>query len=116
VLVSESTKDKQTFEQKDAHKRPGELTCEIHYPTIKNTKYTVIVGLLDSKPYEVFAIPYEVAKGYKNGFLSKTKSGVYNLIASLDEKSTIHTNLTGDMSDTEAALTRLISTSLRHGA
>lgn len=116
VLVSESTKDKQTFEQKDAPKRPGELPCEIHHPTIKNTKYTVIVGLLDSKPYEVFAIPYEVAKGYKNGFLSKTKSGVYNLIASLDEKSTIHTNVTGDMSDTEAALTRLISTSLRHGA
>jgi ribonucleoside-diphosphate reductase alpha chain len=116
VLITESTKDKQTFEQKDAPKRPGELPCEIHYPTIKNIKYTVIVGLLDSKPYEVFAIPYEVAKGYKNGFLSKTKSGVYNLIASLDEKSTIHTNLTGDMSDTEAALTRLISTSLRHGA
>ena len=116
VLVSESTKDKQTFEQKDAPKRPSELPCEIHHPTIKNTKYTVIVGLLDSKPYEVFAIPYEVVKGYKNGFLSKTKSGVYNLIASLDEKSTIHTNLTGDMSDTEAALTRLISTSLRHGA
>jgi len=116
VLVSESTKDKQTFEQKDAPKRPSELPCEIHHPTIKNTKYTVIVGLLDSKPYEVFAIPYEVAKGYKNGFLSKTKSGVYNLIASLDEKSTIHTDLTGDMSDTEAALTRLISTSLRHGA
>lgn len=116
VLVSESTKDKQTFEQKDAPKRPSELPCEIHHPTIKNTKYTVIVGLLDSKPYEVFAIPYEVAKGYKNGFLSKTKSGVYNLIASLEEKSTIHTNLTGDMSDTEAALTRLISTSLRHGA
>ena len=116
VLVSESAKDKQTFEQKDAPKRPNELPCEIHHPTIKNTKYTVIVGLLDSKPYEVFAIPYEVAKGYKNGFLSKTKSGVYNLIASLDEKSTIHTNVTGDMSDTEAALTRLISTSLRHGA
>ena len=116
VLVSESTKDKQTFEQKDAPKRPSELPCEIHHPTIKNTKYTVIVGLLDSKPYEVFAIPYEVAKEYKNGFLSKTKSGVYNLIASLDEKSTIHTNVTGDMSDTEAALTRLISTSLRHGA
>jgi len=116
VLVSESTKDKQTFEQKDAPKRPSELPCEIHHPTIKNTKYTVIVGLLDSKPYEVFAIPYEVVKGYKNGFLSKTKSGVYNLIASLDEKSTIHTNVTGDMSDTEAALTRLISTSLRHGA
>jgi len=116
VLITESTKDKQTFEQKDAPKRPSELPCEIHHPTIKNTKYTVIVGLLDSKPYEVFAIPYEVAKGYKNGFLSKTKSGVYNLIASLDEKSTIHTNVTGDMSDTEAALTRLISTSLRHGA
>lgn len=38
------------------------------------------------------------------------------MIASLDEKSTIHTDVTGNMSDTEAALTRLISTSLRHGA
>ena len=116
VLVSTDTKKKEEFEYHDAPKRPSELACDIHHPTIKNTKYTVIVGLLDNKPYEVFAIPFEVAKGYKNGFLSKTKSGVYNLIASLDEKSTIHTDVTGNMSDTEAALTRLISTSLRHGA
>ena len=116
VLVSTDTKKKEEFEYHDAPKRPSELACDIHHPTIKNTKYTVIVGLLHNKPYEVFAIPFEVAKGYKNGFLSKTKSGVYNLIASLDEKSTIHTDVTGNMSDTEAALTRLISTSLRHGA
>lgn len=116
VLVSTDTKKKEEFEYHDAPKRPSELSCDIHHPTIKNTKYTVIVGLLDNKPYEVFAIPFEVAKGYKNGFLSKSKSGVYNLIASLDEKSTIHTDVTGNMSDTEAALTRLISTSLRHGA
>ena len=116
VLVSTDTKKKEEFEYHDAPKRPSELACDIHHPTIKNTKYTVIVGLLDNKPYEVFAIPFEVVKGYKNGFLSKSKSGVYNLIASLDEKSTIHTDVTGNMSDTEAALTRLISTSLRHGA
>ena len=116
VLVSTDTKKKEEFEYHDAPKRPSELACDIHHPTIKNTKYTVIVGLLHNKPYEVFAIPFEVAKGYKNGFLSKSKSGVYNLIASLDEKSTIHTDVTGNMSDTEAALTRLISTSLRHGA
>ena len=116
VLVSTDTKKKEEFEYHDAPKRPSELSCDIHHPTIKNTKYTVIVGLLDNKPYEVFAIPFEVVKGYKNGFLSKSKSGVYNLIASLDEKSTIHTDVTGNMSDTEAALTRLISTSLRHGA
>jgi len=116
VLVSTDAKKKEGFEYHDAPKRPSELSCDIHHPTIKNTKYTVIVGLLDNKPYEVFAIPFEVVKGYKNGFLSKSKSGVYNLIASLDEKSTIHTDVTGNMSDTEAALTRLISTSLRHGA
>ena len=116
VLVSTDDKKREEFEYHDAPKRPSELSCDIHHPTIKNTKYTVIVGLLDNKPYEVFAIPFEVAKGYKNGFLSKSKSGVYNLIASLDEKSTIHTDVTGNMSDTEAALTRLISTSLRHGA
>lgn len=116
VLVSTDAKKREEFEYHDAPKRPSELSCDIHHPTIKNTKYTVIVGLLDNKPYEVFAIPFEVAKGYKNGFLSKSKSGVYNLIASLDEKSTIHTDVTGNMSDSEAITTRLISTALRHGS
>lgn len=116
VLITESTKNKpDTFEYKDAPKRPKQLPCNIHHINLKNEKFTVLIGILNENPYEVFVVPFEIAKDYKNGFLNKKKSGIYNLTISLNEEVGIYTDVTGNMSDTEAALTRLISTSLRHG-
>lgn len=116
VLITESTKNKpDTFEYKDAPKRPKQLPCNIHHINLKNEKFTVLIGILNENPYEVFVVPFEIVKDYKNGFLNKKKSGIYNLTISLNEEVSIYTDVTGNMSDTEAALTRLISTSLRHG-
>ena len=116
VLVSDTAKKTQSFEYHDAPKRPTQLQCDIHHVNLKGDKYTVLVGMLDEKPYEVFVVPYDLAKGYNTGFLNKKKSGLYNLTVSIDEEVSIYTDIAGDMSDTEAALTRMISTSLRHGA
>lgn len=119
VLVSESAPktSELVFEYKDAPKRPRVLECELFTPVAKGKRWLVLVGLHHGKPYEVFAFPYtedlKTVSSYHSGTLEKQKSGTYNLvtaggtlldIASLFEK------------DEEEALTRLISTALRHGA
>jgi len=97
--------------------RPKSLDCDIHHLTSAGKKWVVLVGLLGKDPYEIFAMKQaglHLPPGLKAGKLVKEKSGVYHLE-------------TGDgwvlsdirkffESDEQEALTRLISTSLRHGA
>lgn len=116
VLVTEPTIKKDTFEQHDAPKRPETLNCDIKRTKVKGNIFTVIVGLYDGKPYEVFAIPSSIMEGYSSGILTKKSRGMYNLTCSLDEGIIIMKDITQTMSDEQEALTRLISTSLRHGA
>lgn len=112
VLVSKVNQPVSKFEYHDAPKRPKCLPAEVHTTSVKGTKWNVIVGLYDGKPYEVFAVPHFT--GDKAFEICKVKRGHYSLISSdgetvLDEiNSRIHT-------EAEANLTRIISTSLRHG-
>ena len=73
-----------------------------------------MVGMLGEEPYEVFA--------GKNGFIDrkvkhakviKRKRGHYEAVL---EDNTIIDNIADHITDEEAAITRLISLSLRHGA
>lgn len=121
VLITDNTKDNNKFEYKDAVKRPKSIPCDIYHMQYKGTMHTILVGILDNKPYEVFAIENSIAKNYTTGKLSKESGGKYNLITSdsMDDNSSIvhiDTNITSSMSDEQAVITRLISTSLRHGA
>lgn len=116
VLVTESNKPKDSFEQRDAPKRPETLNCDIKRLKVKGNIFTVIVGLFDNKPYEVFAIPSSVMEGYSSGILTKKAKGNYTLTCSLDDEISIMKDITSDMTDEQEAITRLISTSLRHGA
>ena len=110
VLVSESSKDKQTFEQKDAPKRPKELDGEVHLISVKGVSYKVIIGLFDNKPYEIFIDKSENKISGKGIILKKARGNYFF------KKNDITTDITSNMSDEEAAITRLVSTSLRHGA
>ena len=74
------------------------------------------MGLLDSKPYEVFAVPALLMEGFDSGILTKKARGVYNLTCSLDKELSIIKDIAKDMTDEQEVITRLISTSLRHGA
>jgi len=65
---------------------------------------------------EVFIIPAKIAKDYETGTLTKMKSATYNLTYSLDEQAMIVRDITENMTDEQEAITRLVSTSLRHGA
>lgn len=110
VLVSD-TDTPITFEQRDAIKRPEKLQAESHIVSVRGNKFNVLVGLMDDKPYEVFAFGGEhFKKG--GGKLIKEKKGKYTYVS-----DTTHSlDIVSGMTDEQAAITRLISTSLRHGA
>lgn len=110
VLVS-NTKKENKFEYRDAPKRPEILNCEIHTTISKGVKWNVIVGLLDEHPYEVFAVSYFTNESHLK--LKKYKRGRYDL---LKKEETYSEDITSEMNDEQEVVTRLISTSLRHGA
>lgn len=59
VLVREEEKQKDSeslFHYIDAQERPEILNCEIHRLQAKGEYWFVLVGLLNSKPYEIFLI------------------------------------------------------------
>lgn len=116
VLVSQKDdKSGTNFEYRDAPKRPKSLPCKIHKSSSKGEHWLVIVGLLDDKPYEVFCVrnDFNLSNQTIQGDLIKVKKGEYRL--DLRELGTIE-EITSEMTDEQEAVTRLISTSLRHGA
>lgn len=110
VLISNSIKDDK-FVQHQAPKRPKTLDCDIYKATSKGQKFTVLVGLYDNKPYELFATTNAIGIKEDKGKITKVKKGVYKLHTESNEVP----QLMEHMSPEEQAITRLISTSLRHG-
>jgi ribonucleoside-diphosphate reductase alpha chain len=107
-----------------ARKRPAELECDIHRANVKGETYMVLVGLLDGKPYEVFAGLSELVeapKKSKKGRLIKNgkRDGVatYNLIIPVgdDDELAFKDVVTLFDNPLYGILTRMISLSLRHG-
>ena len=125
VLTTSKTPKNSVFSRPDninftfAPKRPKSLPAEIHHCSIKGTPWVVIVGLLNEKPYEVFAGELNdlyIPKTCKNGTITKTKSGTYSLTikirnSEVEFKEIANTLMTAE----QKALTRMISLSLRHG-
>jgi len=126
VIVKESDSD-QPLEIVESHapKRPKELSCDIHRTTIKGETYLVLVGMLNDRPYEIFAgleehveVPKKVRSGtlIKNG---KNKEGIvtYNLRIPLGEDDGMVFKDVVNLFDNpeNGALTRAMSLSLRHG-
>jgi ribonucleoside-diphosphate reductase alpha chain len=113
VTASESKEDEIVYN--DAPKRPISLECEIYHPKVKGETYTVVIGLLKGKVYEVFASAEEIAKGHSVAYNKKIKSGHYRLISRAESEETIHDNIGINMSDEEEMFTRALSGALRHG-
>jgi len=99
-----------------APKRPKTLSCDIHHLTVSGDKWIVLVGLLGEDPYEIFAFKKKninLSEKFKHGKLSKIRKGKYDLELdgfTLEDLKELFE------SDEQEALTRMISTSLRHGA
>ena len=124
VLVTNDSVESEEFPQHAAPKRPDLLDCDIHHTTIKGDKWVVLVGLMDSKPYEVLAGEaslIEIPKRYDKGTLTKhnfkTKNNRYDLTFGYNGDSiTVKDVVKAFDNPTDAAFTRMISLGLRHGA
>lgn len=104
-----------------APKRPKSLPADVHLTTVNGDPYYVVVGLLEGDPYEVFTGKNEkkdgqaIHKKIVHGNVTKKSKSVWELSSEIDpELSFILTN--GHSDETADALTRMISTALRHGA
>jgi len=113
VLVTQDSKPKVDFPQHDAPKRPQTLQGELHIAKAQGETYAVIIGLLEGKPYEVFAALSQDYKPQK-GQIVKIKRGVYRWIGA-DGTIIENLNILSEFS-TERMLTLTISMLLRHGA
>ena len=104
---------KKGFESKDATKRPKVLAAEAHVVSVAGESIQVYVGLLDGIPYEVFAYPNGNGGTRGEGEITKIKRNEYVFTKGNNTPDKVLTEI---MSDEQAAITRLISLSLRHGA
>ena len=123
VLVDANAKQKDDgFSVHHAPKRPIELECEIHTPTIKGEKWVVLIGLLDGRPYEVMgglSEYIEIPKKYKKGILikhsRKTVPNRYDLHLQNGDDIVIRDIVKLFDNPNHAGYTRTISLALRHG-
>jgi hypothetical protein len=95
------------------------MKAELHHLTVQKRKYYVAVGLYGGDPYEVFTGNNYDAEGEVyipnkifEGTIVKKKRGSYEFCA---EEGECYSLTNGHADDTADALTRSISTGLRHG-
>ena len=124
VLVTDSEKNKSCFAASEGTQRPELLECDIHHTTIKGEKWTVLVGLLEGRPYEVLGglsnlieIPKSFTKGELTKVKYKTKNNQYNLrVGNNGDAMVVRDVVKVFDNPNNSAFTRMISLSLRHGA
>ena len=124
VLVPKDNQSPVSFKTYEAPKRPDELDCHIHHASIKGEAWTILVGLLDGRPYEVMGglqKYIEIPKKYKQGIIIKhhykTKNSQYDLsIGKNGDEILIKDIVSVFDNPNHAGFTRTISLALRHGS
>lgn len=110
VLIENKAEEKEVL---PAH-RPKQVVCDVHHVTVKSKEYFVLVGLVNDKPYEVFAGRNGfLKKKIKHGTVTRVRKGYYKAEF---EDGTELVPLTAASDEHEEAMTRLISTALHQGA
>jgi ribonucleoside-diphosphate reductase alpha chain len=121
VLVKKSESMFKTYE---APERPDELECSIHHGTIQGEAWTILVGLMDGRPYEVMGGLqkfFEIPKKYTEGIIvkhsRKSRNSIYDLkIGKNGDEFRIKDIVAVFDNPNHAGFTRTISLALRHGA
>jgi len=132
VLVSKKKKKKSRDEEREngsisyhsAPRRPKALKCSINHATISGEKWTILVGLLSERPYEVIgglAKYVEIPKKYHEGTIikhpRKTMNSKYDLIFGENGDEIVIKDIVSVFDNpNHSAFTRTISLALRHGA
>lgn len=114
-ILSDNNEKKVEFPETHAPKRPKELKADLSIVRAKGCIYAIIVGLLENKPYEVFAFALDKDTKVKeqHGKIVKIAKGSYDFIGEKDTIKNIHLN--NELAE-EKAHTYFISMLLRHGA
>ena len=122
VLVSSTNNN--LFKSHEAPERPVELVCHIHHATIRGEDWTVMVGLLDGRPYEVMGglqkyieIPKKHRKGIIIKHAYKSRNSRYDLQIGKNGDGFLIKDIVSVFDNpNHAGYTRTISLALRHGA
>lgn len=115
ILVSDN-KPKTEFAELRAPKRPKSLKADLYTIVQSGTKYVVIVGLMDNRPYEIFAyeIPKDLKIDSKNGEIIKVSKGHYMYKSDNYSCENVHNSNDNNIEKKAAAL--YVSMLLRHRA
>lgn len=128
VLVTNSKKEetKELFNEHNAPKRPESLDCDIHQVKIKGEAWTIFVGLMDGKPYEIMGgkssfvnISKKIVKGklVKNSKKAGSSKSIYDLHYGDEDAPTIIKDVVRTFENpTEGEFSRMVSLALRHGS
>jgi len=121
VLISDERNGK--FKYNSAPKRPVILDCDIHSTSIDGKQHIIIIGLVDKKPYEIFAgeqtkikIPRRYIRGkiIKNAY--KSIRSTYDLSVGQDDDELVVIDIVEQFENpNHLSLCRMISLSMRHG-
>jgi len=127
VLVSASEKQENDIHESVAPKRPKVLPCDIHRSQIDGQDWTILVGILNDKPYEIFGGLSEhivLPRRYKNGLIIKGKRDPNTMLSSYDlvindgdddDRLVVKDIVSSFKNEAYATHTRMLSMSLRHG-
>jgi ribonucleoside-diphosphate reductase alpha chain len=120
VLEKEGSNNRPTsIIDSQAPKRDDELLCDIKKVKVQGEGWTIFVGLLNGKPYEIFgglSKYVDIPNKYKTGKILKIGDSVYNLILGEDEDKMVVKDIANIFENkNHGAFTRILSLSLRHG-
>ena len=128
VLVSSEKKDMDSREAGEilscsAPKRPEEMECDIHQANIKGEAWTILIGLMKGKPYEVIGglseyveIPRKYTSGKIRRRSRKSVNSKYDLIVGTNGDEFVIKDIVKVFDNpNHSAFTRTISLALRHG-
>jgi ribonucleoside-diphosphate reductase alpha chain len=125
VLIDKSKqKSNNSFQPHSAPKRPHELDCDIQHASIQGEQWTILVGLMNGKPYELLGGLSEyvtIPSKYKTGKIvkhqRKSMNSIYDLHFGDPGEEVIVKNIVKLFGNPNyASFTRVISLGLRHGA
>lgn len=97
-------------------KRPKRIQCDVHRVVVKGKQWKVFVGMIDDKPYEIFAGEIEsvnLPKSVTSGFIIKNKSSHYSF--EYDDEILIDNIAKAFDNKEHDAFARMVSLALRHG-
>lgn len=109
-----------------AAKRPNELACDVYHSTVQGEKWTIFVGKLDDRPYEIMGglskfikIPKRVKAGKlskHNGDINPARYDFHFDYEELPEDEMVISDV-GNIFENpvHSGYTRMLSLSMRHG-